>query len=199
MRKKTSVKSNKINKIIEKMLNILIIRSVIFDLLIVLIGAFFVIKPYSGLRLCEMIFSIVLILSGFMSIFECNTKKVVKLFNLSLIYGALSIIFGLLIILNPLSLANIVSICLGIWMTVSGVIKISNSLYLKKLEEDSWSVLFGIGLLLSLMGILLIFNPFVELYITQVVGIFVIIYAVLDIANSLLFRKRKKELIDILK
>ena len=196
MRKKISDKTNKISKIIERLLNILIIRSVVFDILIIFIGVFFVIKPYSGLRLCEIDFSVILLLSGFMSIFECNAKKVVKLFNLSLIYGVLSIIFGLLIILNPLALANIVSLCIGIWMLLSGIIKISNSICIKKLEEESWSVLFGIGLMVSLM---LIFNPFVELYITQVVGGFVIIYAVLDIANSLLFRKRKKELINILK
>lgn len=199
MKKKISDKTNKISKIIERLLNILIIRSVIFDILIIFIGVFFVIKPYSGLRLCEIVFSVILLLSGFMSIFECNAKKVVKLFNLSLIYGVLSIIFGLLIILNPLALANIVSLCIGIWMLLSGIIKISNSICIKKLEEESWSVLFGIGLMISLIGLLLIFNPFVELYITQVVGGFVIIYAVLDIANSLLFRKRKKELINILK
>ncbi len=199
MKKKTSEGSTKITKNIERILNIFIIRSVVFDLLIILLGAFFILKPYSGLRGCEIVFSIVLLLSGFISIFDCSAKKIIKLFNLSLIYGVLSIIFGLLIILNPLALANIVSICFGIWMTLSGIIKITNSINLKKMQEESWGVIFGIGLLMALTGVLLIFNPFVELYITQVVGIFVIIYAVLDIANSLLYRKRKKDIIKILK
>ena len=53
--------------------------------------------------------------------------------------------------------------------------------------------------ILMIIGVLLIFNPFVELYITQVVGTFVIIYAVLDFTNNLLFKKRKKDIIKILK
>ena len=199
MKKKNNPKGTKITKVIERLLNIFIIRSIIFDILIILLGGYFILNPYSGLRGCEIVFSIFLLIFGCMSIFDCSAKNVVKLFNFSLIYGVLSIIFGLLIILNPLALANIVTICFGIWMVISGAVKINNSISLKKLKEDSWSVILGIGILTSLIGILLIFNPFVELYITQVVGIFVIIYAVLDFTNNLLFKKRKKDIIKILK
>ena len=199
MKKKNNPKGTKLTKVIERLLNIFIIRSIIFDILIILLGGYFILNPYSGLRSCEIVFSIFLLICGCMSIFDCSAKNVVKLFNFSLIYGVLSIIFGLLIILNPLALANIVTICFGIWMVISGAVKINNSISLKKLKEDSWSVILGIGILTSLIGILLIFNPFVELYITQVVGIFVIIYAVLDFTNNLLFKKRKKDIIKILK
>lgn len=197
MKKKTSEK--KLVKIIERLLNIFIVRSIIFDVLILLLGVFFIVNPYSGLRGCEIAFSVVLIVSGLMAIFDCTAKKIISLFNFSLIYGVSSLILGLLIILNPLSLANIVSIIFGLWITISGVLKISNSLNLKKHEEECWSVTFGIGFLTTVIGVLLIFNPFIQLYITQAVGIFVVIYAVLDITNSWLFRRRKNQIIDILK
>lgn len=199
MEKKTSGKKSKIIKTIERLFNLYIMRSIIFDLVIILLGVFFILKPYSGLRGCEIAFSVVLLLSGISAIFDSTTKKVMHIFNFSLIYGVLSLIFGLLIIINPLALANIVTICFGIWMVLSGILKISYAVNLKSGKEEAWSVTFAIGLVTTLVGILLVFNPFIEFYITQVVGIFVVLYAALDLTNSILFKKRTKEIIEIFK
>lgn len=199
MEKKTSGRKSKIVKTIERLFKLYIMRSIVFDLFIIMLGMFFIIKPYSGLRGCEIAFSIVLLLSGFSSIFDSTTKKVINLFNFSLIYGVLSLIFGLLIIINPLALANIITLCFGIWMVLSGALKISYGFNLKGGNEESWSVTFAIGVVTTLVGILLVFNPFIELYITQVVGIFVVLYSILDLTNCFLFKRRTKEIIEILK
>lgn len=199
MEKKTSGRKSKIVKTIEKIFNLFILRSLIFDVLIFLLGLFFVINPYFGLRGCEIAFSIVLLVSGITALYDCTARKIINLFNFSLIYGVLSLIFGLLIIFNPLSLTNIITIGFGVWVTISGLLKISYAINLKNNKEETWSVILGIGLVTTIAGILIIFNPFIELYITQVVGIFIVLYAILDFTNNILFKKRSKEIVKIFK
>lgn len=199
MEKKTGGRKSKIAKTIEKIFNLFIFRSLIFDVLIFFVGLFFIINPYFGLRGCEIAFSVVIILSGIASLYDCTARKIINLFNFSLIYGVLSLIFGLLIIFNPLSLTNAITICFGIWVTLSGALKISHAIYLKNSAEESWSVVFGIGLISTIVGILVIFNPFIELYITQVVGIFMVLYSILDFTNNILLKKRSKEIVKIFK
>ena len=82
MKKKNNPKGTKVTKVIERLLNIFIIRSIIFDILIILLGGYFILNPYSGLRGCEIVFSIFLLIFGCMSIFDCSTKNVVKLLTL---------------------------------------------------------------------------------------------------------------------
>ena len=189
----------KVKKIMENFYNIYILRSFVLDIIFLLIGLYFIINPYSGLRGCEIAFSLVLLVSGVMALFDCTAKKIINLFNYSFIYGVLSIIFGLLIIFNPLALANIVSISFGIWLTLSGLFKISYSLNLKKSNEECWGVLLAIGAVTTIIGVLLIFNPFVQLYITKVVGIFLVLYVILDFTNSILLKKRSKEILKTFK
>lgn len=199
MEKKTSGKKSKLLKTIERIFSLYIIRSITFDVLAIIFGVFFIVKPYSGIRTCEIIFGIFLLLSGAVSVFDYSTKKVVNIFNFNMFYGVLSLLFGLLILVNPLALANIITLVFGLWITLSGVVKLNYAINLKKMKEESWSVVLGIGLLTSIVGLLLIFNPFIELYITQVLGIFVIFYAVLDFTNNILFKKRSKQIIEIFK
>lgn len=197
--KKNVIIGKKVKKSIESFYSIYVLRSIILDIVFLLIGLYFIINPYSGLRGCEIAFSLVLLVSGVMALFDCTAKKVITLFNFSFIYGVLSVIFGLLIIFNPLALANIVSISFGIWMTLSGLLKLSHSLNLKKSNEECWVVLLGIGVITAIMGILLIFNPFIQLYITQAVGTFLCLYSVLDFTNSILLKKRSKEILKTFK
>lgn len=189
-------KSNGV-KTLKRLFNLFVFRSIAFDVFIVLVGVFFLIKPYSGLRVCEIIFSIVLIIFGAAGVFDSSAKSIINMFKFNLIYGVLSMLLGFIILINPMALANILIICFGMWVTLSGALKIGYSISLKKYKEESWSVIFAIGLLTFLLGMLLIFNPFIELYITQVTSLFVILYAILDFTNNILFRKRTKEIIEI--
>ena len=54
-----------------------------------------------------------------------------------------------------------------------------------------------IGFMLILFGILVIINPFANLTITKLVGIFFIISSVLDITDTILLRKRRDEITKI--
>lgn len=198
MKEKSKRKSSKTLKTIENIYKLFILRSIIFDILIIALGLFFVINPFSGLR-GEIIFSIILLVSGVMSFYDWPSKKLINLFNFSLIYGILSVLLGMLIIINPLALSNVITLALGIWVFISGLFKTINAFNLKNNKEETWSITVGIGVFMAIIGLLVIFNPFVELYIIQMAAIFIVLYAVLDLTNNILFKKRTKEILKIFK
>lgn len=193
--KKSVESKNSLPKQIAGIFNFYLARNVIFDIIVFLIGLFFLLKPDAGLRICEIVFSIVLIFSAIVSFYDASLKGMVRWFNYSLIYSILSLCFGLLIIFNPLSLSNAISVMFGLWLLITGILKISNALWLKSVDESSWTVLLGSGLLITVVGILLIFVRFTQFYITQLVALFLMIYAILDFANVVLLKKRAKDIV----
>lgn len=199
MKKKITKNKKIVNKGVKKILDIYVIRSLILDVIMIGIGMFFLIKPSSGLRACEIIFSILMIFTGIMAIFDGTAKKAIKIFNFHIIYGVLSTILGILVIINPFSLINALLIAFGIWLIISGLIKINYAINLKKIKEDCWPLILFIGIIIGAFGVLVIINPFINFYITQIIGLFIIFYGVLELMNSLIFKKILKEIVELFK
>lgn len=190
-------KKKKDNKKAIKIYNFYIRKSIIMDILMILIGLLFIKNPYSGIRICEISFAILLILNGLISVFEGSTNKIVPIFKLNVIYGVISTAIGALIIINPLSLTRILTIMFGIWMLISGIIKLFYGSYLKASEDDSWMITLTTGILTVLFSLLVIFYEFASMSIIQVAAIFLVLYSLLDLVNNFLYKKRSNEIIDI--
>lgn len=181
---------NKINK--------LIADSRIIGLLFLLFGFFLFLKPDLANSLIGYFIGGIILISGLFSLFKYFKQKSHNYFFLS--YALITIIAGLAIIINPLSISSLITIILGIWMLFNGSTKISTALSLKKYQEEIWPLLLSIGILTLLCGGILIFNPFRgTMILTKTIGIFIIIYAILDIINWLLLRKRSKQIIKFIK
>ncbi len=181
---------NKINK--------LIVDSRIIGLLFLLFGFFLFLKPDLANSLIGYFIGGIILISGLFSLFKYFKRKSYNYFFLS--YALITIIAGLAIIINPLSISSLITIILGIWMLFNGSTKISTALSLKKYQEEIWPLLLTIGILTLLCGGILIFNPFQgTMILTKTIGIFIIIYAILDIINWLLLRKRSKQIIKFIK
>ncbi len=182
-------------------INKLIYGSWFSALLFFAFGIFLFIKPKMANSLIGYFVGGLILVSGVISLINFFTvKKEVKYISFELIYGIITLIAGIAIIFNPLSISSIVTIGLGIWMIINGIMKINSGIFLKKCKEETWTLLLFIGILTLLSGALLIFNPFKStMVMTQVVGIFVIVYAILDIMHWLLVKKRSKEIIEFIK
>lgn len=136
--------------------------------------------------------------SGISSLYDYLKRDGAKLFALSIFFAIGYIALGALLIIYPYSAMNFVTICLGIFMLLKGLLKINYGLWFKKGNEDCWLVTLVTGILTGVIGILLMFNPFrAGFAINQIVGAFLIISGVLDFQNTFMFKKRAKEIMDI--
>ena len=137
------------------------------------------------------------LLFGVTFIYKYLQRDGAKLYSLNLIYGILCSLLGLITVFYPFRDAKLVTVFLGIFLTINGLVKLNYSFWLKKGSEESWNIVLTSGILLIIFGILMMLNPFVQMAINLVVGIFIIICSIFDITITILFKNRFKEIKDI--
>lgn len=181
--------------------NKIIFNSWFTSILFLAFGIFLFVKPKMANSIIGYIVGAIVLISGLSSIVNYFvSKEDFKYMNMELIYGIITSLMGILVIFNPLSITGIITFGVGIWMIINGALKVNTALVLKKYKEETWPIIITIGILILFSGILLIFNPFKgTMVVTQVLGIFVIVYAILDSMHWLLVKKSSKEIIEFIK
>ena len=171
------------------------ITSVIFSLLFIVTGIFLLLKPETAINIVCYVLGVILVLWGVVSVIQFfSDKNSTSYLSLSFIFGAFVFIFGIIILIKPSIIASIVPLLLGVWMVINGVTKLSYSLSIYKASKNILSIVGSI--LIVIFGITLIFNPFEGAKgLTQIIGIALIVYSVLDLIESfsITFSLKNKE------
>lgn len=106
--------------------------------------------------------------------------------ELDIVYGIVTVIFGIIIIKNYHAVASIIPAVLGIAIIISSAGKLNYAFQLKSDGNRLWKTTMVISIISTLCGVLLLFNPFKAVIgIMKIIGIFIIIYAVLDIISTI--------------
>lgn len=109
--------------------------------------------------------------------------------------GLFAIIVGLLFIINTNIIATIVPIIIGICMVFIGARKLSMSLIFKEQNVRGWSYMFIIGVLTLIIAAIFIINPIKGAFIaTKMLGLIIIIYSVIGIIDSVVFKNKVNEI-----
>lgn len=110
------------------------------------------------------------------------------------LYGIFSVVAGFIILFNSDILATIIPILSGVWVIVNSVNKIQISMELRDEKVDFWIVSFIFSLLMLVVGAFLIINPLKSsLYVTQTIGIVIMVYAALDIIDTIVIKVKAKK------
>lgn len=161
------------------------ITSIVFSLLFIITGVFLLLKPETAINIVCYVLGVMLVLWGVVSIIQFfSDKNSTNYLSLSFIFGSFVFIFGIIILIKPAIIASIVPLLLGVWMVINGVTKLSYSL---SIYRDNKNILSIIGsLLIVIFGVTLIFNPFEGAKgLTQIIGIALIVYSILDLVESI--------------
>lgn len=122
-----------------------------------------------------------------------NINKDIKN-EIDIVYGIGTIILGIIVISNPKAIASIIPFVLGILIVINSTAKIDYSFRLKKNKNKLWISTLIVALVALICGVLLIFNPFAGAeFITKIIGIILVIYAILDIVSTIRISKELKE------
>lgn len=113
--------------------------------------------------------------------------------ELDIVYGIVSVILGIVVIKNPEAIASIIPTILGISIVISSATKLQYAFELKANGNNLWKSTMVISIISTLCGIVLIFNPFKALTsFTKIVGIFIVIYAILDMISTFTIKRNFK-------
>ena len=134
----------------------------------------------------------ILIAAGVLAIirFIKNSKEQANTFNLDILYGLVTVILGIIVITNPHAIASILPIVLGIAIIISSSSKLQYAFVLKNDQNDMWKTTLVIAIISTICGVVLLFNPFAgAVLIMRIVGIFILVYSILDIVSTIIIKK----------
>lgn len=161
--------------------------SIFISVLMIILGLILVINPIKSLEVIVIAFSIIMIINGISSfITYFTTSKEDRLFSLDLIIGMSTILYGILVFIFRLDLINILPIVLGVWIIISNLFKLQLSINLISVEGSGFIGLVLISILMIILGVVLIINPFgSSIVITQLAGILLLITEVINLIESI--------------
>lgn len=182
---------------IENVFNRMMYYSMGTALLTIVVGIILLIFPGFTNKVVGVFIGIVFLINGLNNVYKYFNRDGAKLYSLSMIFGVIYILLGAVIIVYPFKVMEFVTVCFGIYIIVNGLSKGNYALWLKKGNEDSWLITLASSILLVIIGLLIVFNPFASLSLTQIVGAFLILSGILDFTDTFLFKNRASEIRDI--
>lgn len=156
-------------------------------LILALFGLVLLLLPEEFNKIIGLILGAILLIVGLIGIIKYIILKEYK-FTVNLISAILYAALGIIVIFYPFSIINLITICLGLYLVISGVIKTIFSFTLKRIT-DKWIGSLVMGLITIVLGCLLIFNPFASIAITKLAGAFLVVAALFDIINNFIIVK----------
>ncbi len=179
-------------KKIEKEFNKLLFTEMVLSVIYGVVGLIIFLNSEMTNQVVGTIIGTFFLLYGVFSIFTSLDKIKIKLFKYNLFFGIASFLLGFFIMFNPLTLLNFLNISLGIWLFVEGINKIVYFLFLRKIKEESNRIFLVTAIFLVLLGILIIVDPFRTLIVTKTIGIFIVLYNILNLNDLVLLKRRSK-------
>lgn len=170
-------------------------------IMFVLVGLFLVIEPATTLSMISYILGLIILIHGIVNLVRYYVNKDKNnLFDFGLVLGIIEVVVAIIFISTPEFVASIIPLILGIWILVNGIFKLQFALNLKSAQSDSWTHSLIISIVSIVFGVVLISNPFGgAVIITRIIGIFLIIYAVVDFLQSRTIKKKLQEGVEFIK
>lgn len=185
-------------KNIEKSFQKIIFIEMVFSVVYALLGLFIFLNSEMTNKIVGINMGTFFLISGIVSIFSFIEKNKIKLFHYNLIFGIASVVVGIFSMINPLSIVNFLNISMGIWLLLESINKFMYFIFLKKVNSQSANILLVSSLLFLILGILIIVNPFRSMVITKTVGIFIILYNILNLNDLVLLKRREHKILELL-
>ncbi len=117
----------------------------------------------------------------------------------ALVVGSFSFVAGLILCLNTNILATIIPMIIGVALIMQGVKKLELAASFKEKNHESWSYMFIAATLTIIVGIILFINPILGAVVTtQIVGAFIAVYAIIDIIDNVVIKKKYDNVIKVI-
>lgn len=177
-----------LKKILKKTGRISILESLIFAIL----GIILVSNPEGTITVISRILGAVFIIIGILKIISYFiTKEKNDFYNYDLIYGIVAIIIGIVVIAYMNIIGSLFRIIIGIWIIYTALIRINLAIKIKNINSTIWIYSLILAILMLICGVYTIANSGV---IVVTIGTIMIIYAIADIIENIIFMKNIKDI-----
>ena len=168
----------------------------LYGLLAIVFGLFALLQPQATMRFVMFGVGLLALGDGVVSLLTVFRKNVPLPAWLLLVYAALSIGFGLLLLFQTQAVATFVIWLLAAWLIVAGLARIVFAVQMRQVIDGKW-LLWLSGLLAVGLGVWFLFNTSAgAVAIAWWLGIGALIYGVLQVAVAFYFRRNAAVIID---
>ncbi len=139
----------------ERIMKSLVKSSYITSSILILLGLVLVVKSEETLKVISYLVGGVLITLGivaFIKFFKNSEKNIPD--NFDIIYGIVTIVFGIFIIINPKLVASIIPFVLGAWILFKSAFKVAYGFELKGKNNPIWKTTLITSGISALVGII---------------------------------------------
>ena len=173
--------------------------SVISSSLLLILGLFLFFKSGATLMAISYFIGAILMAIGIIAIIRFIRNSNRDIFNqLNIVYGVISILAGIFLITMPEAIGSAIPIIVGIIIIISSSMKIQQALILKNLGSRYFVASLITALICLICGVIILFNPFKSaVIVTKIIGLFIAIYAILDLVNTIILRKSNSISVEI--
>ena len=167
---------------------------VIYGVISVLFGLSALIWPGSTVVALAWAFGIMALAEGIASLFALFHRQVAVSRGWLVLYALASIVFGLLAIMHPLAVANVLLLFLAAWLIVAGIYRIVFAIRVRKEIKGEWMIALS-GVLAILLGVMFVAYPIAGLLTLAIwIGAAALIYGVLQLIAGVRMHRWKVSL-----
>lgn len=170
--------------------------SILGSLALIILGLLLIFQSEATIISLSYVIGGVLIAIGTLAILKfLQGKKNNGKNDLDIVYGVVTIILGVIVISNPHAIASIIPFIVGFIIIINSANKLQYSLELKRNENNLWKSTMILAFITTICGVVLVLNPFKGAeFITKLVGILILIYAILDIVSTITIKNTVKQI-----
>ncbi len=172
----------------------IIVGNIILNVLFLILGLVLFLNSSFSLNVIGVMIGVYVMLFGVFAIYEFLMRKDMPLFSFNIVLGILAIAVGIFTIVNPFKIIKIMTLGLGIYLSIAAIFKIIEALKLKKYGFDGWLVMLSVSALLLILGIVIAVNPMAAMDIAEAAGLFIILASILEISNLILMFTKAKDI-----
>lgn len=170
-------------------------ETIISSIAYILAGIVLIIFPQTTARTIGYAFACILILLGLRCIFKYMMRDIkVAFYHYDLVTAAVLILASVYVFINVDAVVAFIPFILGIFVTISGVIKLQNALDLWRLKNGGSVMVFMLAVVNVIFGIVLMVNPFGAMAtFIRIIGIGLIYSGVTDLITILCISGKLKK------
>lgn len=173
------------NELLKSTYRISIIESVFF----IAIGALLFLNPGGFVEIVSYLIGTFALTYGIINIFKYVRNKEISLAKFFLVLGIILTAAGLFLIINPTFIGAIIPSVIGVCLIMNGIEKLMYLKYVQEKNSEAYIISLVSGIVVLIVGIYLLFNPLAStLIVTQIIGVIIIVYSVMDLIEKMRFK-----------
>ena len=159
--------------------------SLLTSIIFAALGIILIVNPNGTIKTVAYTLGTIFIIIGISKIINyIRNKGKYDFFNFDMSFGIIAIIIGLITIMYIEQIGTLFRIIISIWIIYNAIMRINIAFNLKNLDSRMWISSLILAILMFICGVYILFTANA---ILVTIGVIILVYSVLDIAESIIF------------